>query len=54
MWNAASVTATVAEIVSPGGLEGLLRGAGADPGPARHARRTTSSRVNYGITICND
>src|SRR5215475_15652788 len=54
MWNAASVPAKVAEILSPGGLEGYFEELA--PILARHGTPPEYYELaaNYGITICND
>jgi hypothetical protein len=54
MWNAASVPATVAEILSPSGLEGYFE----ELAPVLAQHRTPPEYYqlaeNYGITIVND
>jgi quercetin dioxygenase-like cupin family protein len=54
MWNAASVPATVAEILSPGGLEGYFEELAPILAQLRTPPEYYQLAEDYGITIVND
>src|SRR5262249_39990973 len=54
MWNAASVPAKVAEILSPGGLEGYFEGLAPILTQHRTPPEYNQLAENYGVIIQND